>query len=267
MNADRAPAQMGVVRANPISAAGAVLRWGVAGSVETTRWTIGASVRATRFVAGAIVSGQTPREMRAAVMRELRMLMALPPDDPGRQQISAPIAEHLDLHARGDLSLPSMMGALLEASASVDFSYQGHPAYYRLLNELVPDEARVLRLLAVEGPQAALDVRTKRLFGAGSELLAAGITMIAGYAGLADQERVPQYLNNLERLGLIWLSPEMLPNEEVYHLLEAQPEVLERFKGVKIDTIPRSVELTPFGKDLCRICGLLAWESTASTSE
>jgi hypothetical protein len=153
-----------------------------------------------------------------------------------------------------------MFAALLDASADVDFHYEGHPAYVRLLNELDPDEARILRLFAQEGPQPALDVRTKRIFGVGSRLLAPGITMIGSYAGLADKSRVAAYLNNLNRLGLIWFSREMLPNEEVYHLLEAQPEVLEAFKGQKIDTVLRSIELTAFGKNLCALCGLMPAE-------
>jgi hypothetical protein len=157
----------------------------------------------------------------------------------------------------GPITLPEMFEALLDASADVEYQHTGHPAYFSLLNDLAPDEARILRLFAVNGPQAAVDVRTKRIFGVGSRLLAPGITMIGAYAGLADKDHVPSYLNNLNRLGLIWFSREMLPDEEVYHLLEAQPEVLEAFKGQKVDVVMRSIELTAFGRNLCSQCGLL----------
>ncbi|HWF53825.1 MAG TPA: Abi-alpha family protein [Solirubrobacteraceae bacterium] len=82
--------------------------------------------------------------------------------------------------------------------------------------------------------------------------------MIGSFAGLADKSRVPAYMNNLNRLGLIWISREMLTGEAAYHLLEAQPEVLEAFKGEKIDIVMRSIELTAFGKNLCAQCGLMA---------
>jgi hypothetical protein len=180
------------------------------------------------------------------------------------EPVSTVIAEHVQ-HGRDGrrgtgITLPEMFAALLDASADVDFKYEGHPAYFRLLNELAPDEARILRLFAQSGPQPAVDVRSKRIFGVGSRLLAPGITMIGSYAGLADKSRVPAYLNNLNRLGLIWFSREMLADDEAYHLLEAQPEVLEAFKGQKIDVVTRSIELTAFGKNLCALCGLMPAE-------
>ena len=36
----------------------------------------------------------------------------------------------------------------------------GHPAYARILDELAPDEARILLLLLRSGPQPSVDVRT-----------------------------------------------------------------------------------------------------------
>jgi hypothetical protein len=36
--------------------------------------------------------------------------------------------------------------------------------------------------------------------------------------------------------------------------------VLEVFKGVKIDIVARSIELTAFGKNLCALCGLMPAE-------
>ena len=59
-----------------------------------------------------------------------------------------------------------------------------HPAYARILAELAPDEARILRLLATEGSQPAVDVRAASLIGVGSQLVGAGLTMI-GAAGRA----------------------------------------------------------------------------------
>ena len=71
-------------------------------------------------------------------------------------------------------------------------------------------------------------------------------------AGVADLEKTPAYLNNLERLGLIWFSREPLPDPLDYQVLEAQPEVLEALKRVgRGRTVRRSIHLTPFGDDFC----------------
>src|SRR5438093_1539164 len=55
---------------------------------------------------------------------------------------------------------------LLRRSADVDLDdEEAHPAYARMLSELAPDEARILRLLVIEGPQPAVDVRTSGPIG------------------------------------------------------------------------------------------------------
>jgi hypothetical protein len=129
------------------------------------------------------------------------------------------------------------------------------------MQELTPDEARILRLLAVHGPQPALDIRTAGTFGFGSRLIKPGVTMIAAHAGCQEPDRVPSYLNNLNRLGLIWFSREMIGDVNSYALLEAQPDVFEAAEELggksKIRNTLRSIELTAFGRNLCSLCGLL----------
>jgi hypothetical protein len=130
-----------------------------------------------------------------------------------------------------------------------------HPAYARILLELAPDEARILRLLAIEGAQPAVDVRSMQLIGLGSQLVAEGLNMLGAQAGTRHAERVPAYLNNLNRLGLIWFSKEPIEEPASYQVLEAQPEVLEAVKSARrARTVERSIRLTPFGKDFCDVC-------------
>jgi hypothetical protein len=131
-----------------------------------------------------------------------------------------------------------------------------HPAYERILSEMAPDEGRILRLLLVDGPRPAVDVRTGGPLGLlNSELIAGGFTLIGSHAGLKDRDGVPAYLNNLNRLGLIWFSRETLHDHRAYQVLEAQPNVLEAMHSVRFaKVVRRSIHLTPFGEDLCRVC-------------
>ena len=79
--------------------------------------------------------------------------------------------------------------------------------------------------------------------------------MIGAQAGCQHRERVPAYLNNLERLGLIWFSREPVDDPVAYQVLEAQPEVLEAMRSVyRAKTVQRSIHLTPFGEDFCTVC-------------
>ena len=50
--------------------------------------------------------------------------------------------------------------------------------------------------------------------------------MIGAEAGCRYPDRVPSYLNNLYRLGLIWFSREPLSDRLRYQVLEAQPDVV-----------------------------------------
>jgi hypothetical protein len=143
---------------------------------------------------------------------------------------------------------------LLRASRDVWSEDRGHPAYARIIEELAPDEGRILLLLLRKGPQATVDVRTGGLVGTvSSNLVAPNLNMIGALAGCRFVDRVPSYLHNLERLGLIWFSRETLRDPMEYQVLEAQPDVLEAMSSVRrAKVVRRSIHLTPFGEDFCR---------------
>ena len=143
---------------------------------------------------------------------------------------------------------------LLRASRDVWSEDRGHPAYARIIEELAPDEGRILLLLLRKGPQATVDVRTGGLVGTvSSNLVQPHLNMIGALAGCRFVDRVPSYLHNLERLGLIWFSSETLRDPMEYQVLEAQPDVLEAMASVRrAKVVRRSIHLTPFGEDFCR---------------
>ena len=143
---------------------------------------------------------------------------------------------------------------LLRRSRDVWSDDRGHPAYARIIEELAPDEARILLLLLRRGPQASVDVRTGGMIGTvSSSLVQANLNMIGSLAGCRHVERVPSYLHNLERLGLVWFSSETLRDPEEYQVLEAQPDVLAAMHSVRrAKVVRRSIHLTPFGEDFCR---------------
>ena len=124
-----------------------------------------------------------------------------------------------------------------------------------MLTELAPDEARILRLIATEGPQPAVDVRAGFAFVPGSRLVAQGFSMIGAEAGCRFVDQVPAYLSNLNRLGLVWFSREPVRDRERYQVLEVQPEVMEALKqaGRFSHVVRRSLRMTPLGEDFCQV--------------
>jgi hypothetical protein len=180
----------------------------------------------------------------------------VPKADSGEKEERPRTARTAPQAAGGLDGLPQRGQELLRLSSDVHYEEAAHPAYERILEDLAPDEGRILRLLLLEGPQPAVDVRTGGPLGlVNSRLIAPGLNMIGRRAGCRYVERVPAYLNNLERLGLIWFSRETLRDPHRYQVLEAQPEVLDAAKSVRhAKIVRRSIHLTPFGEDFCRVC-------------
>ena len=217
---------------------------------RSTGWTVGTSVRVGSRVFRAAVSGESPAELfRSAgseardYLRQVLEVIEVDGAEPSRPD-TGEATDGATLRERG--------AELLRKSADVSFREDAHPAYERILEELSPDEGRILRLLATEGPQPSVDVRTGILpVNAGSELIAPGLNMIGAEAGCRYLDRVPAYLNNLYRLGLVWFSREPLEDPLAYQVLEAQPEVVEAMKRGRTRTVRRSIQMTPFGEDFC----------------
>jgi hypothetical protein len=228
--------------------------------LKTAGWTVSTTVGAGRRVVKAAVNGESPAdffqtagsEARQTARRLLGIMEGAAPEDiDGATRRSA---TDLDPEASPE-ALRERGSELLRQSADVRFRENAHPAYARILCEVAPDEARILRFLALDGAQPAVDVRTGRPLNIGSQLIAPGLSMIGAQAGCRNLERVPAYLNNLYRLGLIWFSREPLEDPLRYQVLEAQPDVLAALRAAGHGrTVRRSIALTPFGEDFCSTC-------------
>jgi hypothetical protein len=215
--------------------------------VRTLGWTAGSTLRVGRRMARAATLQESPLDLLRDARDELIS---------AGERLLGPGVEQAAVTARGGerdgQTLRDRGAALLERSSELGEAAEQHPAYERILEQLSPDEARILRLLATHGPQAAVDVRTWRPLDIGSDIVAPGLTMIGRHAGLMRPIRVPAYLSNLYRLGLIWFAHESLPEPEPYQVLEAQPDVVEAVREAgRARIVRRSIHLTPFGADFC----------------
>ena len=194
-------------------------------------------------------------EPQAERSRGLRGLRAAVAGNGRASAVQAHGPERNGASPTGGDTLRAMGAELLRRSADVDFDEEIHPAYVRILGDLAPDEARILRLLWLDGPQPAVDVRTAPLLTVGSQLIEPGLSMIGSRAGCRYPDRVPRYLNNLNRLGLVWFSREPVIDSHRYQVLEVQPAITEaKRRAGRGRTVRRSIHLTPFGKDLCDVC-------------
>jgi hypothetical protein len=240
-----------LLAAAPVLARMAATAW-----IRGVRWGAETSVKAGARLFRSAATGENPAQLLQDTGSDLRRYarellgiadeMQEEAEEAGRSDASAQA-----LRERGE--------ELLRLSADVTYEEDSHPAFARILEDLAPDEARILRLLMAGGPQASVDVRSGGTLGVGimaTELVAPGLNMIGAEAGCRHVDRVPAYLNNLYRLGLIWFSREPVGDHLQYQVLEAQPEVTEAMAeaGRGARTVRRSIHLTPFGADFCALC-------------
>src|SRR3954447_7634896 len=270
---DREVEEVSLVAALP-----GLARIGAVASIRLLEWTAGAYVRAGTRLVRAAVNGESAGDVLTRTGEDLlayfRDLLVETGDGAGPAPPATtpapdgavvvpdddiPDAEVIVEDERPTQTALRQCGAeLLRRSADLEDAEddEAHPAYVRILDELAPDEARILRLVMMEGPQPAVDVRTGGPIGKlKDELVAPGLNMIGMEAGLRRPQLVQRHLHNLYRLGLIWFSREQLEDPTRYQVLEAQPEVAAAMdEAGRGRTVRRSIHLTPFGDDFCRTC-------------
>ncbi|WP_249010809.1 Abi-alpha family protein [Conexibacter sp. DBS9H8] len=228
--------------------------------LKAAGWTAGTSLRVSGGLRRLALDPNGAQEVIEEVTRELREVAR---DFLGVTELAEEVHEMAPLLSTGLLkagtSSPEALRAqgeqLLREAADVGFDEGAHPAFARILTELSPDEARILRLLFLEGPQPLVDVRATNLIGSGSQLIARSLNMLGPKAGLRQHDRVPVYLANLQRVNLIELSRDPLDSLVDYQVLEAQPATLAVLHNTVRARVDRhSIHLTPLGTEFCRVC-------------
>jgi hypothetical protein len=273
------PGYASLINGDLVRAAPGLARIAAAAWWRTTVWGVETSARASSRLLQSAISGEAPAELFKRTGSEVReyakqMLDIVGPVARGRMpgvpggQGAARSDGNAPEAVEGEQEQPAKpkppkpppdskpalraKGAeLLRLSADVHYDDSGHPAYAQILDQLAPDEMRILRLLMLEGPQTSVDVRSGLPMS--STLIEPGLNMIGPQAGCRHPERVPAYLNNLHRLGLVWFSREPVEDQLAYQVLEAQPDVIAALKkaGRTGRTVRRSIRMTPFGMDFC----------------
>jgi hypothetical protein len=252
-------------RPSVVRAAPGIARVAAVSAFQALSWGVGASIAGANYLtrraldgepAGAIVQ-DAAQDLRGAALRALGVQVEGLPNVSlgltigGGGSGDRPVALNAttrELQKRGE--------ELMRRSNDVHVVEDTHPAFARILSEITPDEARILRFVYLEGPQPSLDVRTWRPLGIGSELVAERLNMIGEHAGLRNIDRIDLYLVNLSRLGLIDFSREQVSNPTRYQVIEAQPKVAEAIKraGRAPRMVQRSIRLTAFGEEFVRTC-------------
>ncbi|WP_375485900.1 Abi-alpha family protein [uncultured Jatrophihabitans sp.] len=241
-----------------LRAAPEVARVAAASAWQLMSWSVGATIAGANYVSKRAVAGEPATAILQEAASDLRSMawkaLGLPAG--AAPAAATPPPERPDARGASVLDLQRRGTDLLRRSNDVHVVEDTHPAFARILADITPDEARILRYVYLEGPQPAIDIRTYRPFGIGSELVASGMNMIAEHAGLRNVDRIDLYLTNLGRLGMLEFSEEPVKNPTRYQVIEAQPKVASAMQsaGRMPRIVQRSVILTSFGEEFVRTC-------------
>ncbi len=252
----------------PIDAVPGLARIAVGAWARGAVWGVGTTLKATRRLGEAAVSGESASELLDEVRDETvanlrRVLGVVDRDAPGSR--SGRINDAVDSFARAQQgadqarSLRVRGAALFDRAADVDAEGGGiHPGFDRIVDQLAPDEARILALLVNEGPQAIVYINKAAPLGIGAREVARRLSLIGSEAGCLRPELVSAYLDNLVRLGLVAIRRDPIPGEDIYQVVEAQPEVTAAMKRAggpifKGQSTRRSVHITDFGRAFCQV--------------
>lgn len=227
-------------------------------------WGVGTTLKASRRLTEAAVSGESAVELaediRDEALANLRRVLGVV-DGSGSSRVSGAVenlAPKDETTARAE-SLQERGAALFERASGVEGGDDPvHPGFDRIVDQLSPDEARILKLLVNEGPQAIIYINRAGPLGIGAREVARRLSLIGNEAGCLRDDFVPAYIDNLVRLGLVAIRRDPIPREDVYQVVEAQPEAVQAMKDARSgifrgQSTRRSVHVTDFGRAFCQV--------------
>jgi hypothetical protein len=212
-------------------------------------------------VRGIVFAGRRAEEWMVAELT--KRLRDVPPDQivtPPRR-IAGPALDGLRFVVDDDPVLADLYAGLLARAMQRELQGEAHPAFVECIKQMAPDEALLLTLF-VPGDRRVVPiirVQAKNREKGYRVLFVRHFSALAYDMGLIKPHFIPEYFDNLERLGLCDITyAESAAAVGAYDAIEAH-EVFLRWKS-KIEethdfTIERgAAQLTDFGTLFMKVC-------------
>lgn len=158
-------------------------------------------------------------------------------------------------------SLDAKMHGLLDRAIEQSTTASRQELFHKILDQIVPDEARIISALSDGSASPMLHVYARTLAGLVGEVVLENMSLIGKTANLALPHLTPMYVSHLLSLGLVESGPEDSAMKDEYEILAADPAVLRAIKNASRGPIPARME-----KYTLRLSGL-GLELWAAASE
>lgn len=174
------------------------------------------------------------------------------PDDRQRALASGPLRS---IEAGQGEPARARMAALLAESAEAGKAEARDRLYGAVVAALVPDEARILSVLAKGAPFPVLDVAERTRFGGVGRVVLRNVSTVGKVAGVTLDDRTPVYLTRLMGLGLAELADGQRSLSTQYEILTADDTVVQVVCALRRPMFVRQViRISRFGTQLWQEC-------------
>lgn len=114
--------------------------------------------------------------------------------------------------------------------------------FHKILDQLVPDEARIIGALSDGSVSPLVNVRARAIAGLTRGLELENMSLIGKTANLALGGQTPAYVSHLLTLGLVEIGPDDPRLKVEYEILCADTAVLRAMKEARRGPVPAHVE-------------------------
>jgi hypothetical protein len=139
-------------------------------------------------------------------------------------------------------NLDTKMRRLLDRAIEQSTSASRNELFHMIVDQLVPDEARIIGALSDGSASPLLNVYARTRAGLVGEVVLENMSLIAKTANLALPQLTPMYVSHLLSLGLVESGPEDSSMKDEYEILAADIAVLQAIKKAGRGPIPARVE-------------------------
>jgi hypothetical protein len=174
--------------------------------------------------------------------------------------IAGPALESLRYTGSID-ELKELYANLLASSMDSKTTKDTHPSFVEIIKQLSSAEARLLTTLIFSDQEPAVTIRNNRKVGSGGRDQFRNFTVLGEKAGIQDYRNIPNYLDNLCRLGLLEIPDSYtLIGEDVYKHLDEHPivkaiaEAIDQEEDRKSKLVHKTIMVTGFGRQFINTC-------------
>lgn len=152
-------------------------------------------------------------------------------------------------------SAASKMTSLLDRALSQSSTASRQQLFHKILDQIVPDEARILGALSDGSVSPLLHVYARNRAGLVGEVILENASLIGKTANLGLPQLTPTYVSHLLSLGLLETGPEDSSLKTEYEILAADTMVLRAIKRASRGPIPARIDkytlrLSGLGREL-----------------